>query len=343
MEKIQEFLYDIIGLAVPGILFILICIFSTILTLDENTINSIIHIIPAFLINVLSRSWQETCIFLLVVGYIFGHSVKILSKYQYDLFLIIFDKTILKILALLREIFRRWIYWLFVYFCDTKIKKFILNYIENIIKQNPYKKTNSSNTKLIFAQYCVKKRNRERLSRSNHFACIVLDTIEKIFSILITFITFFVKLYRFLSDLLITIFSYQVKNNNEPTIENVVSNKIKEKFGVKITNWHTIYKIATIAIAQENLASNVFKFLAKYNFHRSLAFIFLLNELYLILLWIYQYDVFSDLGKELFTWLLLINGLLWFTFHIKYKRYWVLCGNDSLLNLFYLWCGGKNE
>lgn len=108
---------------------------------------------------------------------------------------------------------------------------------------------------------------------------------------------------------------------------------LREKIDPEFSGeWHAFYKLSDAIVAQEQLKTRAYFYLAKYNFYRSLAFLFLANFLYLI--W---------LGRSCGEWLpqgfaptaYVINFLLWFTFHEKYKRYWLLCGNEALLAAYY--------
>lgn len=112
-----------------------------------------------------------------------------------------------------------------------------------------------------------------------------------------------------------------------------VAQKIKEKYDPNFKDqWSEIYRFSTKVIAQEDLKSKSYSYLAKYNFYRSLSFLFLINFFWLH--WIqdsyedYLHINFIKIGT-------VANFLLWFTFHEKFRRYWVLCGNETLMTIYY--------
>lgn len=112
------------------------------------------------------------------------------------------------------------------------------------------------------------------------------------------------------------------------------SRLVKEYYNIELKdNWYPLYKLGTTVIGNEKLNSLHQLYLAKYNLYRSLAFISLIFGL----LFYFSTDV-SLLNDSNSFFISLINFSffgLWFAFHSKYKRYWMLDGSDTLINLFY--------
>lgn len=104
---------------------------------------------------------------------------------------------------------------------------------------------------------------------------------------------------------------------------------LSQKFSFSFQdNWYTIYKMSSIIITQDEVSSRVNNYFAKYTFFKSIAFIFWINQ-FLLLSMSFQYFTFSIIVISF------INFLFWLTFHSSYKRYWTMCGDESLLTLFY--------
>lgn len=96
--------------------------------------------------------------------------------------------------------------------------------------------------------------------------------------------------------------------------------------------WYSLYKFCSILIEEEGLKSKAYTYLAKYNFYRSLAFLFLMNFIYL---W-WVHTNYSDFLHPHFIRIgTICNFIMWFTFHEKFRRYWVLCGNETLMTVYY--------
>jgi hypothetical protein len=100
--------------------------------------------------------------------------------------------------------------------------------------------------------------------------------------------------------------------------------------------WYSIYKYSVILHHQSKLKSLTENYLSKYNLYRSLSLIFGLAIPYYILL-ISIIDVESigiDASSPVRMYIFIVLGIFWYTFHVKFKRYWILCGNEALMSLF---------
>ena len=308
MEKIEEFLFDILGLLVPGVVFLLLAILLPVSVLDYSQVDfsaflsekvlALLYVEKIFdklALNTMLSSWIIMAI-VIAISYIFGHTIKVFSKYQYD-------------------------------FC----KKFFDEGINRVIKYLFVKVDEATSdadcclVKIFNSQYRKMKKQE-----------------QKAYSGLLVVIFGVVDLFIKMSQV---VFSFSALDNYEEKMTEEAKNEIKKRFGIEAKSWYTVYKIANVVIAQENLKSLSFKFLAKYNFYRSLAFIFLINGIYIIGIYKVDNSLINPLGHIIFYPMLMINYILWFTFHDKYKRYWTLCGNESVVTLFYFWKtkGKENE
>jgi hypothetical protein len=103
---------------------------------------------------------------------------------------------------------------------------------------------------------------------------------------------------------------------------------------------YSLFKFSTALFEQEAKRSLTVFFLAKYNLYRSLSFIFFTSFFYLILFFNVMEKFLTPTQYNLRGPILWGLVFLWFTFHVKYKRYWTLCGNEALVSLFhYLYKG----
>jgi hypothetical protein len=139
---------------------------------------------------------------------------------------------------------------------------------------------------------------------------------------------------KFLRD----IFYFSAPNyfsDNDTIKENVIE-KINSKYNINFPkSWYSIYKISNVIMQQEKLKTLSTRFLAKYNFYRSMAFLFFVNLFYIAIFYNKYSSIISHLGYKLHNLIIILDLLLWITFHEKFKRYWTLCGNESLMSLFY--------
>ncbi len=94
--------------------------------------------------------------------------------------------------------------------------------------------------------------------------------------------------------------------------------------------WYAFFKVAQATGADRHIPNQVNTYLAKYNFYRSMAFLFGLNFAYLA--W---QSMRATLDARSTALWLFINFLFWFSFHVKYKRYWSLTGNEALKVMYY--------
>ncbi|MCM3115471.1 hypothetical protein M3610_09240 [Neobacillus sp. MER 74] len=287
-EKIEIYFFDIMGLLIPGVVFLTGIIFTFLFLISGDLVNDIHSVLNKIVIFKLIYKMDKEIkkqIWLLVVFFVFnaylvGHVIKVLSKLYYWFFRLIFDKFINQIFSLfikwlgsrtrklirVIQIFNSW---------KPSLKKFIKEYIKDIYKFIKY------NLKVIF----------------------VFGTED-------------------------------YEKDNKPLLEEslkIINDRYKTNFPTK---WYSIYKLSKIMIYHENLKNMNDTFLAKYNFYRSLSFICFLQLALLVFLSFHK-GLLNDYAHTIVIVLLVVNIIFWYTFHEKYKRYFKLCGNETLVSIYY--------
>jgi hypothetical protein len=96
-----------------------------------------------------------------------------------------------------------------------------------------------------------------------------------------------------------------------------------------------INKISGVITNQESLRTLGTFFLAKYNLYRSLSLIFLFTTFYYIYFFKVASLYIAPTSHEISSIIFAAPAILWFTFHVKYKKYWTLYGHERIMSLFY--------
>lgn len=276
-SKLENFLFDLLGLALPGLVFLLIVAtplllfdFSNICyeLLQQSRLLSTFDLLSNQVSTIQSINPTYLIALVLLVSYILGHSIKIFSIIFYDFGRLIFDNSLIKFLN-----------WL--------VSK-ILN------------KLNFDTSKFLYKYF-------------EKFFAPIINTLKKIF----------------------TFQSPSYFSDNESLVKESVE-LINKKLGTKYPEvWYSLYKFSVVINSQEKLKSLAGFFLAKYNLYRSLSFLFILTFLYFQMFYSAAEPVLTAEAKNLKTLIQIISVVLWFTFHVKFKRYWTLCGNETLISLYY--------
>lgn len=264
VERIETFLFDIVGLLVPGIVAILTFLLSFAITVDWNIYTQVIEPEKFYINSIFSDLIFKTCrfdwgqnqllcgvILFILLCYLFGHIAKIFSKIFYDVGILFFDNFLIKLLIYLGN--------------KIGIKK--LNILNNFV---------SKNLAMIF-EFKVP-------SYSSKFEKYYLKTIDM----------------------------------------------VRTQLGIELNDWYSLYKLAQVSLRKEEIKTLTNRYLSKYNLYRSLSFIFLLDIIFML-----QLFKKGWVNIEIFPYYLFLISISWLTFHEKYKRYWVLCGNDALVSFFY--------
>jgi hypothetical protein len=290
-EKIEIYFFDIMGLLIPGLVFLSGITFTSLFLLSGDSIDDIQKILSqiAFfeLYTKLDKDLKKN-IWLLIAfvifnSYLIGHVIKVMSKVYYWFFSIIFDQFFNKIISTILK-------WLW------KLIKALTSFFK----------------------------------------------IDKFFSLFNqdfrNFIKDFIKaIYRFFHHNLKVIFVFDTEKYekaNKPLLDEslqMINERYNTNFPIK---WYSIYKLSKIMIYHENLKNMNDTFLAKYNFYRSLSFICFLQFILLIYLSFYD-NLLNDYSSTIVKILLGVNTIFWYTFHEKYKRYFKLCGNETLVSIYY--------
>lgn len=307
-EKIESFLFDILGLLVPGIVLILGVAFSYFSLISSDSWNYLTQkvnngsIIVINHVSILLKKFNggnflTIILFLILLGYLLGHIVKVFSKIYYDACIIIFDNGIIKLLKY---------FWASIKKC---VKNTFKDY-EQFIDSRPFFEQKHKLKKILKFEYKVFK-------GTFIFVRNIFKFILKIFNEALTF----------------KVDSYEP--TNEKLVSEVIS-LINRKYEVNFPNaWYSVYKLSKTIMIHENLKSLGDTFLAKYNLYRSLSFISFLNIVLTSVLYFFLSEYLNPYANILGPLLLIIHLLFLFTFHEKYKRYFKLCGNETLIALFY--------
>lgn len=286
LSKIENFIFDILGLILPGFIFLGILVIPLALVditqipskdVDNSYILSELSTISDLFKNYWNEKSNLIIISIITLAYLFGHFVKVFSIVKYEILVAVFDKSINKLVA-------------YVY---SKIKSFF---------------------SWIY----------ERLSGNNLFSTAGYKRAKELFKPIKNTLT---KIFTFKSE------DYFTDNTSLRTeCVSIINNRLNTNYP---DNWYSLYKFSTVITNQESIKSLAAFFLAKYNLYRSLAFIFLFAAFYFNFFFSASVKYTSPETHKLSSFILITTGLLWFTFHYKYKRYWTLCGNETLVSLYY--------
>jgi hypothetical protein len=283
-DKIENYLFDILGLLVPGLVLIISILVVSLALLNEKAENglnkffvstdfplvSIWKTISASLVG----SWLIIIVSVIML-YLCGHLVKTFSKVYYDFCSNLFDKGLF-----------RWVY----------------------------------NKKTV-----NKKQNQDpKLGLFHKIKIVFFDCLKG-------FLSFF---YRGMKNVV----TYNA-DNYEPANKSLVGKTvdlINEHYNTDYPReWYSIYKFSKIVGSNEDLKSLSNVFLAKYNLYRSLSFISFVIIIYVLILH-FKFDNYINASAGVMLPFILISSFLcWYTFHLAYKRYFRLCGNEALISLFY--------
>lgn len=198
---------------------------------------------------------------------------------------------------------------LFYGFCNCLLDKFFFKIIKKFYDYFKYTVECYKNTNIIF------ERVLEEIKNFYHF--LELNSLLKLL----------IEYYKY-----IIYFKTEKYNpENKFMIEEIVG-KINEKNGTKFKKeWYTIYKLGKVYEENEGVKTLSSMFLAKYTLYRSLSFIFFMIGIYIIFI-NDNYLGVINISKKLFLCVIFFS---WLSFHIKFKKYYKLCGNETLVGLYY--------
>lgn len=276
-SKLENFLFDILGLILPGAIFLLILLSPGLFVdmanvpprvIDTSVILSALKTIS----NILKTYWtsypKSALTIATILAYLLGHTVKVFSRIKYQFLTAIFDE------GLNKPVIR------------------VYNGIKNRIFRQPSSK-----------------------------AYLRLTELFKPFGTLIEYVFTFNPPHHFKSDAVI-------KQDCLDSLNTRLSIDYPD-------DDRSITKISGVISNQENIKTLGPFFLAKYNLYRSLSLIFLFTTLYYIYFFKVAGTFIAPASHEISTIILVAPAILWFTFHVKFKRYWTLYGDERLMSLFY--------
>jgi hypothetical protein len=286
LSKIENFIFDILGLILPGFIFLSILIIPMSL-IELKSLNTI-ELEKSYILSELSTIenlfnvyWDEksnlVILCIVILAYLLGHFIKVFSIIKYEILVALFDKSLNKLMLWFIEIIKKGLRVIYNYFTNgdlyaTSFWKWFKDFLK------PLKNT-------------------------------------------------FGKIFEFKSP------NYFDANDSLKTeCVSIINQRLNTTYP---DNWYSVYKFSTVIIAQENIKSLSSFFLAKYNLYRSLAFIFLFSTFYYHFFFLASSSHLDSEVLKTKSLIIILSLLLWFTFHYKYKRYWTLCGNETLVSLFY--------
>ncbi len=279
LSKLENFLFDILGLILPGAIFLLI-LMSPLLVVDLDQMpakivdSSIILSALKTISNILKDYWttypKSVLIIAAILAYLIGHTVKIFSILKYSFLVALFDRSLNKLIIT------------------------AFNRIKN----------------RIFS---------EKARKSNTY--IWVKDIFKPFKIVIGDIFIFKPDYH--------------DKKEEIIMQNCVNILSTRTSMIYPKDDYLVGKISGVIANQEGFRTLGTFFLAKYNLYRSLSLIFLFATFYCIYFFKIVYMYIKSSSCEVSIIIPMIAAILWYTFHVKYKRYWTLYGNERIISLFY--------
>jgi hypothetical protein len=279
LSKLENFVFDILGLILPGSIFLL-TLMSPLLFVDLSEIpneiidDSLMLSVLTTILKMLSTYWaaypKSALIIALILAYLAGHVVKVFSIIKYDFLTALFDRRL------------------------NKLSEEIFNKIKNWIPLQSRQSSTYAWFKEIFRP----------------------------FKLFIQAIFVFKAPYRFKDDaFFMENCAYRLNSRLSTTYA------YEEK---------SISKISSIIATQEQFRNIGTFFLAKYNLYRSLALIFLFTTFYYISFFRAESTYIKPSLHQISSIIFAAPVILWFTFHVKYKRYWTLYGQERIMSLFYI-------
>lgn len=298
MEKLSDILFEVLGLMLPTLILCLIIV--------EPLLYANVFLDKSILKNDFSKVLEGdiqfwTILFIVAVFYVMGNVIKVLSKFYYKLGEAVIDDTFFAILGYL---YRMILYPILCLIYDKilcPIYRKTLGMICSKILCPIYKK--------LFEKYV--KKERKKVQKKPVFTIIYV-------------------LYKWLRDTLV----YKTDNYGR-NFDGLYTN-LAERVSITFENeedkekkWYLFYKKATTVINQNNINTLFYKFLSKYNSFRSIECVFFCGIIYNFFFW------GSDIDFQRYFIVLGVNVVCVISFHEKFKRYWMLCGNEAIVGLDY--------
>ncbi|MBS1602389.1 MAG: hypothetical protein JST42_06945 [Bacteroidetes bacterium] len=277
-SKLENFLFDILGLILPGAIFLMILLspvlFVNIDAVPEAAVDgSVVLSALQTVSHILKTYWagypKSSLAILVIFAYLMGHTVKVFSRIKYEVLAAVFDD------GLNRPIVSgyQWV-------CGALFP-------------------NTSSTVYL------------RLKE-------LLRPLGTVLGYLFTF-----RAADYLTS------DGVLKENCLALVDSRLAIRYPE-------DDRLITKLSGVISTQESIKTLGPFFLAKYNLYRSLALIFVVTTPYYICFFRVAGAYLPPSSHEISRLIIATMMILWFTFHVKYKRYWTLYGDERIVSLFYI-------
>lgn len=277
-SKLENFLFDILGLILPGAIFLMILLSPVLFvnidgvpaaTLDGSVILSALQTVSHILKTYWAGYPKSSLTILIILAYLMGHAVKVFSRIKYELLTAVFDD------GLNRPVVRGYQWVCGLLFRDTSSTVYL------------------------------------RLKE-------LLRPLGTVLGYLFTF-----RAADYLAS------DGVLKENCLELVNSRLAIQYPE-------DDRLVTKLSGVISTQESIKTLGPFFLAKYNLYRSLALIFLLTTPYYICFFGVVGAYMPPPSHEISRLIITTMVVLWFTFHVKYKRYWTLYGDERIVSLFYI-------
>lgn len=278
LSKLENFLFDILGLILPGAIFLLI-LMSPILFVDmdkvpEKMADASVLLSALKTISIILKSYwtaypKSALTIAAILAYLAGHTVKVFSIIQYSFLSAFFDKSLNR----------------------------------------------------LAAGALARLKNRLPLKTRRSKTARWLKDLYKPFGILIDNLFVFKAPYH--------------QKDDDVLMQDCLS-QLDTRLSITYPrDDEAVSKISGVIANQESLRTLGTFFLAKYNLYRSLSLIFLFTTLYYIYFFKLASSYISPASREVSSIIFAAPAIFWFTFHVKYKKYWTLYGHERIISLFY--------
>ncbi|MFJ7682608.1 hypothetical protein [Peribacillus butanolivorans] len=312
-EKIERFLFDIMGLLLPGIVFLTGITLTTMLLLSPDINKTVCDEIKNLVLiehlqsmsKELNKHFWLIVVFFLFTSYLIGHAIKVFAKIYYSFFELLFDYLINKVIK-------------FIVILINIVIKYIVRKIKDLLKKLILPARRSRVFNMFSPSFKVKFVNSAR-----DFVNSARDFVN--------------SARRFVNTIVSDIFVFKTQDYEDANEQLFIESKdmINKNFSTNFPEeWFSFYKFSKIIIYHENLKNLNDTFLAKYNLYRSLSFITFLQAA-LILIIYFNDNLLNEHARVTAIILLIINFIFLYTFHEKYKRYFKFCGNETLVAVYY--------
>jgi hypothetical protein len=277
-SKLENFLFDILGLILPGAIFLMILLSPVLFvnidgvpsaTVDGSVILSALQTVSHILKTYWTGYHKSSLTILILLAYLMGHAVKVFSRIKYEVLAAVFDDGL-----------NRLVVRAFQWVCRS-------------LFPNP-----SSNIYLRLKE--------------------LLRPLGTVLGYLFTF-----RAADYLGS------DGVLKENCLGLVDSRLAIQYPE-------DDRLITKLSGVISTQESIKTLGPFFLAKYNLYRSLALIYVFTTPYYICFFRVVGGYLPPSSHEISRLIITTMIILWFTFHVKYKRYWTLYGDERIVSLFYI-------